>query len=217
MFGFASDALAHRATRPTWVAVCVFGIAGTCGLLAIADLRLLYLAAATAGFFYGGAWRAGAEAPPLRSVATRWRGRLPSQPPSPLPRLRLLASPPIAGFWSMTPPLVAERFGSRSFAALNALCNLATALGSFALNAQLAARVYQAHIPAGGGTTCLGAQCFQTTFGVLAALCVLGGCSTLFLAYRLRGLYDERGRVVPYDVYAKALANASAVEAPSAE
>ena len=27
IFGFASDELSHRLTRPAWVAVCVFGIA----------------------------------------------------------------------------------------------------------------------------------------------------------------------------------------------
>ena len=105
----------------------------------------------------------------------------------------------------MTPPLVAERFGSRSFAALNALCNLATALGSFVLNAQLSARLYQSHIPEGGGTTCLGKDCFQTTFLILAALCVVGGFSTLFLSHRLRGLYDAQGKVIPYTTYAALL------------
>ena len=52
-FGYASDALSHRLTRPGWIAVSMFGMAASTLLLTVSTLPMLYLAAASTGLFYG--------------------------------------------------------------------------------------------------------------------------------------------------------------------
>ena len=101
----------------------------------------------------------------------------------------------------MGPALIAERYGGRYFASINSLTNVATAVASYALNAGLAAAVYQAHTPA-GSTACTGPACFQLTFLVLAALNVLGTGLAVWVLARTRRLYDARGRAVDYNEFA---------------
>ena len=48
---------------------------------------------------------------------------------------------------------------------------------------------------------CLGIACFQATFLTLAGLCAAGAASTVYLSWRLRGLYNEEGRVVRYAAF----------------
>ena len=112
------------------------------------------------------------------------------------------------GFQSLAPPLIAERFGSRSYAALNAASQMATAIGGFLLNAELAASVYNSHVQPKNGSTCIGPECFRLTFWLLTALCMLGAVSTVALWYRLRPLYDNFGKPLPYAEGAARLAAA---------
>lgn len=100
-------------------------------------------------------------------------------------------------FWSVGPPLVADRFGARAFAAIYSLSSISTAIASYALSAGLAASVFDAHSH-DGGATCLGIACYQTTFIVLSALCGVGTLAGLMLTRRLRPLYNDKGQARRY-------------------
>jgi MFS family permease len=168
-YGWVSDSLAHRLTRPWWLALLVAQMAASQALLAFSSLGggALYLGVMATGFTYG-------------------------------------------GFWSLGPSLVAERYGPRAFASIYSVTSLTTAVASYALNAGLAAGVYQAHTPPGATTCTVGIACFQTTFLTLAGLNVAGAAVAAWLAVRMRRFYDPAtGRALPYHVIAADLAASS--------
>jgi hypothetical protein len=155
-FGFLSDALAHRLSRPGWftVIVVLMGIAQT--VLVFADLSVLYAGVALAGFAYG-------------------------------------------GFWSVCPALVADRFGTKAFAATYSLSSFWTAIASYTMSATMASEIYQSHVPAGQTDCDAGQACFREAFLVLAGMCAFATLVGLLLTRRLRGLYDSKGRALPYN------------------
>lgn len=104
-------------------------------------------------------------------------------------------------FWSLGPALISDRFGQANFASIYSLSSVSTGLASYLLSAIMAGALYQAHTPA-GSTTCLGAECYKTTFIILAGMCGAGTLSALLLAYRLKGLYGPDGRAVSYRAWA---------------
>ena len=65
------------------------------------------------------------------------------------------------------------------------MATLAAAAGSVTCSNLLAARVYEAAIPPGGGTTCFGPACFRATMLALAGLCGLGAAAAAWLSRRL--------------------------------
>lgn len=168
-YGWVSDRLAARLSRPWWLALLVAQMAGAQALLAFSSLGggALYLGVLATGFTYG-------------------------------------------GFWSLGPSLVAERYGPRSFASIYSVTSLATAVASYALNAGLAASVYQSHTPPGETTCTAGIVCFQATFLTLAGLNVVGAAFAAWLAVRMRRFYDPAtGRALPYHVIAADVAGSS--------
>jgi hypothetical protein len=106
------------------------------------------------------------------------------------------------GFWSLGPALVADRFGMKAFAATYSLTSLFTALSSYVMSAVVASAIYQSHI-VGGGTDCTaGRACFQDTFIILACMCGAATLVGMLLTYRLRSLYDEKGKPKPWQEWA---------------
>lgn len=72
-------------------------------------------------------------------------------------------------YWSLGPCLLKDVFGTRAIGFLYGVVGLSFAGSSFGLSRQLTASVYKAHSPK-GSSTCVGKECFRTTFAV-CALC----------------------------------------------
>lgn len=103
-------------------------------------------------------------------------------------------------FWSLGPSFLSDRFGVRAFGAINSLSAFSTALSTYIFSVGMAATLYQQRIAPGGGTVCMGHECFDTSFTVLAVLCAVVALPlAVWLALRTRQFYDERGGSRPYD------------------
>jgi MFS family permease len=108
------------------------------------------------------------------------------------------------GFFTLTPALLAERFGSRSFGSVYSISGLGSALSSYIFSVILAADVYNRH-STDGGRTCIGTDCYRTTFIVLAALCGLAILLAFVIRHRTRLLYRDSsvtGRALSYSEFA---------------
>jgi MFS family permease len=106
------------------------------------------------------------------------------------------------GFWSLTPTVLSDIFGSANFASIYSVSTLASAAASFILNAQLAASIYAMNSPP-GSTVCIGPNCYRATFLILAGLCLFGSLCAIYLALRCRNIYNEDGSLRPYDEFSQ--------------
>ena len=96
----------------------------------------------------------------------------------------------LGSIFAMVPTYISERFGPDYFAINLSISCLAPSAGSYLLSALLASKIYEAHTR-DGSTRCFGKACFQLTFIILTALCLLAFIVGLFLMYRSRRLYSR--------------------------
>ncbi|MEW5313536.1 MAG: hypothetical protein WDW38_005096 [Sanguina aurantia] len=96
--------------------------------------------------------------------------------------LSLLAGLAFGGFWSLIPAITSDLFGLANFGGVYTSLQLAPAAGSYLLASLLASYVYtQASVAHGDLVTCLGPDCFSSTWLVLIAvnMASLGGTTVL--------------------------------------
>ena len=113
----------------------------------------------------------------------------------------VLAGAAYGSCFALGPALVADRFGSRAFAATSALSTAATAIGSYMLGVLVVgmlvsnpATVGPADVSRGvdGNEGCLGARCFGSSLYVLAGVALVGASAAAVLHARVRlRLYDS--------------------------
>uniref|UniRef100_A0A7S3PJP0 Major facilitator superfamily (MFS) profile domain-containing protein n=2 Tax=Aplanochytrium stocchinoi TaxID=215587 RepID=A0A7S3PJP0_9STRA len=96
-------------------------------------------------------------------------------------------------FWALGPTLCAELFGTTHYGKNYALLNLAPALGGYVVSVCIAGYLYDFYgeVDEDGSTTCIGKNCFESTFLISAALCVVGIFSCLMLQRRTQQWYAE--------------------------
>lgn len=102
-------------------------------------------------------------------------------------------------FFSQTlriPVLTREFYGEKYWGTNLAILGLGSALGSFLFATEMAGRIYQSHV-APGSLDCFGTGCFQMTFWIGAACCVVAALLSLVLYARSRGLYQLIFRLRP--------------------
>lgn len=94
------------------------------------------------------------------------------------------------GLASVRIAYLADRFGPKYLGINNIIFNLSTLLGSYILSTVLAGTLYQANIK-GSGKICRGRDCYQSTFLIMAILCLITFLSTLYLMHRNQAIYAE--------------------------
>lgn len=93
--------------------------------------------------------------------------------------------------YSMMVPTASELFGLKHFGVISSFMQLGNPIGAVLFSALLAGSVYDAEAAKqGGGSTCLGPDCFRLTFQVLAAVCGLGAIMGIILTIRIRPVYQ---------------------------
>lgn len=93
--------------------------------------------------------------------------------------------------YSMMVPTASELFGLKHFGVIYSFMLLGNPIGAVLFSALLAGYVYDAEATKqGGGSTCLGPDCFRLTFQVLAAVCGLGTVLGIILTIRIRPVYQ---------------------------
>uniref|UniRef100_A0A803P080 Nodulin-like domain-containing protein n=1 Tax=Cannabis sativa TaxID=3483 RepID=A0A803P080_CANSA len=93
--------------------------------------------------------------------------------------------------YSMMVPTVSELFGLRHFGVIYSFMLLGNPIGAVLFSAMLAGSVYDAEAAKqGGGSTCLGPNCFRFTFQILAGVCGLGTILGIILTIRVRPVYQ---------------------------
>ncbi|KAK9818432.1 hypothetical protein WJX72_012528 [[Myrmecia] bisecta] len=103
----------------------------------------------------------------------------------------LLTGMAFGGFQGLTPAVTSELFGLQNFATNYALVQLGSALGSTFLATWLAGTMYDRALerhPSPTGT-CIGTDCFRTTFLIVAGLSGLAMLLSLLLWSRTRNVY----------------------------
>jgi MFS family permease len=93
------------------------------------------------------------------------------------------------GMMSMTPTMISDRWGTKYFATNSSTCFLFQLLGSYLLGTVMASSIYQSHIVVEGGKRCRGRACFQLTFIICTALCLVSFMTALVLMHRSKKLY----------------------------
>lgn len=93
--------------------------------------------------------------------------------------------------YSMMVPTVSELFGLKHFGVIYNFMLLGNPIGAILFSALLAGYVYDAEAAKqGGGSTCLGPDCFRFTFQVLAGVSGLGTILGIILTIRIRPVYQ---------------------------
>lgn len=100
-------------------------------------------------------------------------------------------------YWSTSPAIVGDMFGTKSYGAIYSVLSIGTASGGFALNAGLATYFYDKHAETvqssdddDSTNKCYGTICYKPTFLICAALCIVGAVGLLVLAKRIgKGRY----------------------------
>ena len=93
--------------------------------------------------------------------------------------------------WSLIPSLSSEIFGLDSFASIYTILQLAPATAGYFLGAELVTSQYEAAGRKHGDPegTCLGPDCFQLAFLIMAGLAACAGCVSLWLTAKTMKLY----------------------------
>lgn len=106
----------------------------------------------------------------------------------------LLAGAAYGGLMASTPAVIGEAFGRTYFGTNWAAVRAAPALGSALLATVIASVVYRSHasINGEGDESCLGQECFRTTFGVCAGVSAISTVCAGILALSLAALSRER-------------------------
>ncbi|MCO5581258.1 hypothetical protein L7F22_035136 [Adiantum nelumboides] len=91
--------------------------------------------------------------------------------------------------WAVFPAAVSELFGLQNFGVLYNVVTIANPAGSPIYSTFIAGPVYDRQAREQGSSTCEGTICFETTFFVMAAVCVIGASLSIALAIRTRSFY----------------------------
>ncbi|KAL3539074.1 hypothetical protein ACH5RR_002440 [Cinchona calisaya] len=110
---------------------------------------------------------------------------------------------------AVTVPTASELFGLKCYGLVYNILILNLSLGSFLFSGLLSGFFYdsQATSIAGGGNTCIGADCYRLVFFVMAIACVIGFGLDVLLAIRTKSLYSK--------IYTSRKKSASTSNAPS--
>ncbi|KAL2633336.1 hypothetical protein R1flu_004815 [Riccia fluitans] len=107
--------------------------------------------------------------------------------------------------WSVVPATASELFGLKNFGSLYNILTMALPTGTLIFSGLIAGPIYdreaakqrggvQALISGDGDTSeenkCMGAVCFQFTFFIMTAVCLVGVCLNLILIKRTRRVYQ---------------------------
>lgn len=231
VFGFLSDAFSHVLTRPGWFTVTVSCMAAAQVVLTFSGW-CLFIRACMPGFMHVRARVCTTHRRHHRFSSSHRRCAHALQLPSPVTDFNHVADLNLlylgtmmtgfayGGFWSLGPPLIADRFGMKAFAATYSLTSLWTAGASYLLSATMASMIYQSHIPSSAPdqVDCLaGAACYRDTFVILACLCGACGLMGIWLTRRMRPVYDDTGKAIPYTEFSKTAAGKRSVLARAAQ
>ncbi|KAL0483817.1 hypothetical protein AKO1_014054 [Acrasis kona] len=85
---------------------------------------------------------------------------------------------------------LADRFGPKFLGMNNTISKLGALIGNFLLSTALAGAIYQANTR-GGGNICRGRECYQSTFLIVASICLAGFVCSLVLMHRNQGMYAK--------------------------
>eukprot|EP00911_Craspedida_sp_UC1_P000966 UC1_evm1s722 len=91
------------------------------------------------------------------------------------------------GHWTLIPMVFGELWGLKHVAANYKTCAVAEAAGFLLLGRLLTSYIYEENIAVGGGKTCIGQDCFKTTFWVGTGLAASGILASVALYRRTRG------------------------------
>merc|ERR1712232_1315363 len=102
----------------------------------------------------------------------------------------ILAGFSYGGFWTLSPSMVAELFGTLHFATLYNFLSLAVSSGSLVFSSLIPSELYDwqatSHPATDGKGGCAGASCFRiTNFVAIGAVCI-GFCAAFLLHIRTR-------------------------------
>ncbi|KAL3539073.1 hypothetical protein ACH5RR_002439 [Cinchona calisaya] len=94
---------------------------------------------------------------------------------------------------AVTVPTASELFGLKCYGLVYNILILNLPLGSFLFSGLLSGFLYdsQATRTAGGGNTCIGADCYRLVFFVMAIACIIGFGLDVLLAIRTKSLYSK--------------------------
>lgn len=94
---------------------------------------------------------------------------------------------------AVTVPTASELFGLKYYGLIYNILILNLPLGSFLFSGLLAGLLYdaQATKTAGGGNTCVGAQCYRMVFVVMAIVCIIGFSLDVLLSVRTKSIYSK--------------------------
>ena len=94
-------------------------------------------------------------------------------------------------------PTVSELFGLRHFGVLGNFMSVGNPLGAFLFSALLAGYIYDNETAKqeaigliASGASCLGPNCFQLTFFILAGVCAAGIILSIVLTLRIKPVYQ---------------------------
>lgn len=96
------------------------------------------------------------------------------------------------GFFSLSPCLVGDLFGTKAFGAILTTTSVASAIGGFAFSATMAPAIYAANTPHGDGNTCVGPRCFRDTFLILAGACAVAVAAGVWMILRTKSFYAAK-------------------------
>lgn len=187
--GWLPESMLHAfgTPRPVFLVVAALACAGTCLGLALATAPpLLYPLSMAMGFCFGSFWSLMPSlASELFGLPVGVAARAPVRHACSFCRPAQHALPWRPHPCRLPPP------PSQNFASNYTLLQLAPAIGSFGLSLALVSFFYQRALTrhGGGGSTCIGADCFRPTWATLATLGLLGSAAALALFLRTRKAY----------------------------
>ncbi|TYK29592.1 protein NUCLEAR FUSION DEFECTIVE 4 [Cucumis melo var. makuwa] len=92
--------------------------------------------------------------------------------------------------YSMMVPLASEIFGLKNFGVIFNFMQLGNPIGAVLFSVLLTSTLYDKEAAMQGSITCIGQQCFRTTFFILSGVAGLGSIVSLILTIRLRPVYQ---------------------------
>ncbi|MCO5587728.1 hypothetical protein L7F22_041680 [Adiantum nelumboides] len=91
--------------------------------------------------------------------------------------------------WAVFPTALSELYGLQNFGVLYNLLTMASPAGSLIYSTFIAGPMYDREARKQGSSTCEGTICFETTFFIMAAVCVTAAALSIALAIRTRSFY----------------------------
>jgi len=106
-------------------------------------------------------------------------------------------------YWTLSPAVLSEIFGMKSFAILYKIIGICPTIGSYVLSAKILGVLYDKQAALynhntteetmqGKVNACYGRQCFGSALLYLSVICFIGGLACLWLIKRTNRLYSRR-------------------------